>query len=101
MSNDQKYRDSRSQLDEVAENPGARLAALNTNPDLGNVEAENAVEGEGPNAAGSGTPSEVEEHVPSSSDPSASDLPSANAPDPEAANPETNPNAVSSKNRRS
>ncbi|MBD2256196.1 hypothetical protein [Pseudanabaena sp. FACHB-2040] len=93
--------DLRSELDEVADNPGARLAAMNANPALGNVEAANAVEGEGPNASGSVGASNAQEHVPSTSDPDATDIPSANAPEPEEANPETNPNAVGSKNRRS
>ncbi|WOD40246.1 hypothetical protein [Nodosilinea sp. E11] len=66
--------------DDVAENPGARTAALHQNPEISKEEARNANAGEGPNAAGGGKSSTAEGHVPSSSDPEASDLPTANAP---------------------
>ena len=88
---DNQNPDLKAELDEVADNPGARQAAINANPALGNVEAANAVEGEGPNASGSVGSSEAEEHVPSTSESYATDIPSANAPEPKEANPETNP----------
>jgi hypothetical protein len=67
--------------EEVAENPGARTAAVHQNPELMQEEARNAAAGEGPNAAGGpGIPSEAEDYVPSSSDPEATDLPTANSP---------------------
>ncbi|MFQ4139796.1 hypothetical protein PGN35_026130 [Nodosilinea sp. PGN35] len=66
--------------EEVADNPGARTVALHQNPEISKEEARNASEGKGPNAAGGGFPSTVEDHVPSSSDPEATDLPTANSP---------------------
>lgn len=69
--------------DEVAQNPGARMAETKNNPGVGQEEAENAVEGKAPNAAGEGVPSTVEDRIPASADPEASDLPTANAPRPD------------------
>ncbi|HEY9878589.1 MAG TPA: hypothetical protein V6D29_09050 [Leptolyngbyaceae cyanobacterium] len=86
--------DAEALLEEVADNPGARAAAINAHPEIAQIEAQNAAAGEGPNASGSVAASTAEEHVPSTSDPYATDLPTANTPDPKAANPETNPNAA-------
>ena len=69
--------------DKIAQNPGARMAETKNNPEVGQEEAENAVEGKSPNAAGEGVPSTVEDRVPASADPEASDLPTANAPRPD------------------
>lgn len=88
MSNPQQ-RDADTQLDEVAQNAGARSAALDANAEISNEEARNAVEGKAPNASGSVAPSTAEDHVPSSSEPYASDLPTANAPDPKEMNPQS------------
>lgn len=92
--------DAEALLEEVADNPGARAAAINAHPELSQIEAENAVAGEGPNASGSSASSTAEEHVPSNSEPYASDLPTANTPDPKEANPETNPNAAAPNDRQ-
>ncbi|HEY9738326.1 MAG TPA: hypothetical protein V6D06_18665 [Trichocoleus sp.] len=98
MADDQNREDLQALLEEVADNPGARAAAISAHPELSDLEAENAVAGEGPNASGSIGSSEAEDHVPSNSEPYASDLPTANTPDPKEANPETNPNAAGSNN---
>lgn len=90
--------DAEALLEEVADNPGARAAAINAHPEIAQIEAQNAAAGEGPNASGSVGTSTVEDHVPSTSDPYATDLPTANTPDPNEANPETNPNAAPPKN---
>jgi hypothetical protein len=90
MTNDQQHPDT-ALPEEVAQNPGARVAAIHANPQISQEEAENAAAGESPNASGMG-PSTAEEHVPASSDPHATDLPTSNAPHPEEANPQ-NPNA--------
>ncbi len=49
--------------DEVADNPGARMAVTKNNPEVAKQEAQNADEGKRPNAAGEGTPSTVEDYV--------------------------------------
>lgn len=68
-------------LEEVADNPGARTAAIHQHPELMQQEARNAAAGEGPNASGgSGASSTAEDYVPSLSDPEATDLPTANSP---------------------
>lgn len=78
---DDKENDQNKLLEEVADNPGARTAAIHQNPELMQQEARNAAAGEGPNASGgSGVSAEAEDHVPSSSDPEPSDLPTANSP---------------------
>jgi hypothetical protein len=88
-----KSRQNTSMSEEVAQNPGARAAAVHQNPELAKEQAKNANEGEGPNAAGGMTkPSTVEGRVRGSDEPEASDLPTANTPDPDQANP-SNPNA--------
>ncbi|MGC1307810.1 MAG: hypothetical protein WA885_11310 [Phormidesmis sp.] len=66
--------------DEVAQNPGARMTATHQNPEVTDEEAQNAVEGKSPNAAGEGVPSTVEDYVKGSDNPEATDLPSANIP---------------------
>lgn len=75
---------TKAQLNEVADNAGARAAAINHNPEISLEEGRNAAAGEGPNASGSGAPSDAEDHIPSTSEPYATDIPSANAPDPKA-----------------
>jgi hypothetical protein len=70
-------------LKEVADNPGARAAATDSNPLISLEEARNAAAGEGPNASGGPATSTSEEHVPSTSEPFATDIPSANMPNPE------------------
>ncbi|MBW4459791.1 MAG: hypothetical protein KME47_06060 [Nodosilinea sp. WJT8-NPBG4] len=78
---DDKESEQNRLLEEVADNPGARTAAIHQNPELMQQEARNAAAGEGPNASGGpGIPSEAEDYVPSSSDPEATDLPTANSP---------------------
>ncbi len=84
-------------LEEVAQNPGARAAAIDANPAIALEEARNANAGEGPTGSGSVAPSTADEHIPSESSPDATDLPTANAPDPKEANPATNPNAAAQK----
>lgn len=79
MTADSSRQSDRS-VEDVADNPGARTAAIHQNPEISKEEARNASEGKGPNAAGGGQPSTVEDYVPSSSDPEATDLPTANAP---------------------
>lgn len=71
---------TKKQLEEVADNAGARTAATNSNPEISLEEAKNAAHGEGPNASGSTAPSTAELDVPSTSDPYASQMPSANSP---------------------
>ncbi|NEP20111.1 MAG: hypothetical protein F6J97_25050 [Leptolyngbya sp. SIO4C1] len=68
--------------DQVAQNPGARMAKTKNDPMVTQEEAKNAVAGKGPNAAGEGVPSTVEDQIPSSAEPEASDLPTGNAPYP-------------------
>ncbi len=78
---DNKENEQNRLLEEVADNPGARTAAIHQNPELMQQEARNAAAGEGPNAAGgSGVSSEAEDYVPSSSDPEPTNLPTANSP---------------------
>lgn len=75
---------TKKQLEEVADNAGARTAATNHNPEISLQEGRNAAAGDGPNAYGSTAPSDAEMHIPSTSEPHATDIPSANAPDPKA-----------------
>jgi len=74
---------TKKQLEEVADNAGARTAATNFNPEISLEEAKNAAAGEGPNAAGGPAPSSAEWHIPSTSEPTATKMPSANAPNPQ------------------
>ena len=60
--------------EDVAENSGARTAAIDSNPDLSLEETRNASAGEGPNAAGGSASSTAEDYVPSRSDPSPSNI---------------------------
>jgi hypothetical protein len=91
---DEASAQAKTELKEVADNAGARTAAINANPKISLEEAANAAAGEGPNASGGTAPSDTEIHIPSTSDPFATDLPTANTPDPKSANP-ANPNAAS------
>lgn len=75
--------------EEIAENPGMRAAAINSDPSIALEEARNASDGEAPNAAGSVAPSTAEDYVPSRSDPRPSNLPSTDHPLSEAADDET------------
>jgi hypothetical protein len=78
---DDKESEQNRLLKEVADNPGARTAAIHQNPELMQQEARNAAAGEGPNASGRpGAASDAQDYVPSSSDPEATDLPTANSP---------------------
>jgi hypothetical protein len=93
MAEDQN-RQTRQMSEEVAQNPGARTAAIHQNPEILDEEARNANEGESPNAAGGASkPGEVEDHVPARSNPEATDMPTSNAPHPKDAAP-GNPNAA-------
>jgi hypothetical protein len=76
---DQKSnKNSENQLSQKGEqNPGVRLAEINSNPNISLEEARNANEGKAPNASGSAGASEAEEHVPGTSDPESSDLPTS------------------------
>lgn len=74
---------AKTQLEDVADNAGARTAATNSNPEISLQEARNAAAGEGPNAAGGTSPSSSELHVRGTSDPEATDIPTANNPNPE------------------
>ena len=76
-------RDDTILTDEVAENSGARMTKTKHNPEVSHEEAQNAAAGEGPNAAGEGVPSTVEDHIPSSDSPEPTDLPSGDVPRPE------------------
>jgi hypothetical protein len=91
---DQTTHNSETMSEDVAQNAGARAAAIDADPNISVEEARNAAAGEGPNASGGPAPSTTESYVPSTSNPNATSIPTANAPDPEAANPETNPNAA-------
>jgi hypothetical protein len=69
--------------EEVAENPGMRAAAINSDPTISLEEARNAAAGEGPNAAGSTAASSAEDYVPSTSDPDPTNIPSTDHPLPD------------------
>jgi len=69
--------------EDVAENSGARAAAIDSNPDISLEETRNASAGEGPNAAGGPAPSTAEDYVSSRSDPSPSNIPSTDHPVPD------------------
>ncbi len=69
--------------EEVAQNPGMRAAAINSDPTISLEEARNAASGEGPNASGSSAASSVEDYVPSSSDPNPTNIPSTDHPLPD------------------
>lgn len=89
--------DPEALLEEVADNPGARAAAINANPLISQEEARNANEGKGPNAAGGIASSSAENFVPGTSDPESSNLPTANAPNPAEVNARMNPNSTKGK----
>ncbi|MBE9170143.1 hypothetical protein IQ238_22335 [Pleurocapsales cyanobacterium LEGE 06147] len=61
----------------MEQNPGARTAEINSNPQKSLEETRHAAEGDEPNAAGGPAPSTAKEHVPSDSDPQSSDLPTS------------------------
>lgn len=75
--------------EEVAENPGMRAAAINSDPTISLEEARNAAAGEGPSASGGPAPSSVEDYVPSRSDPHPTNIPSTDHPLPDDADDET------------
>jgi hypothetical protein len=87
-----KSRKQTGMSEEVAQNPGARTAAVHADQTIAKEEARNANAGESPNSAGMTRPSTVEDRIPGSDEPQATDMPTANAPDPDQANP-ANPNA--------
>lgn len=80
---------SETMSEEVADNPGMRAAAINSDPSISLEETRNAAAGEGPNAAGSVAPSSAEDYVPSRSDPHPSNIPSTDHPLPDDAEDET------------
>jgi hypothetical protein len=63
--------------EDIEQNPGARTAEINSNPQQSLAETRNAAKGNKPNAAGGNASSTPEDHVPSSSDPEPSDLPTS------------------------
>lgn len=75
--------------EEVADNPGMRAAAINSDPSISLEEARNAAAGEAPNASGSSASSSVEDYVPSRSDPHPTNIPSTDHPLPDDADDET------------
>jgi len=89
-ANNAEADNTKSMSEEVAKNPGARAAAIDQNPALSLEEARNAAEGKTPNAAGSTSPDEAEDYVPSTSDPNPTNIPTANAPDIEKVREEQN-----------
>ena len=92
---DQTADHSEALPEDVNQNAGARVAAIDSDPKISLEEARNANAGEGPTGSGGQAPSTTEEHIPSTSEPFATDIPSANAPEPKEMNPDTNPNAAS------
>ncbi|HIK14096.1 MAG TPA: hypothetical protein IGS53_02155 [Leptolyngbyaceae cyanobacterium M33_DOE_097] len=90
IENSNEADNTESMSEEVAQNPGARAAAIAQNPALSLEEARNAAEGKAPNAAGSISPDEAENYVPGTSDPNPSSIPTANAPDIEKVREEQN-----------
>lgn len=77
---DDPQSDAEKLLEETADNPGARTAALRTNPKMGLEEGRNAAEGEGPNAMGGGAPNPDEDRVTSTYSPEGSPLPNPQIP---------------------
>jgi hypothetical protein len=75
--------------DDIAQNPGMRAAAINSDPTLSLQETRNAAAGEAPNAAGSVAPSTAEDNVPGTSDPYPSNIPSTDHPLPDDDDEET------------
>jgi hypothetical protein len=75
--------------EEVAENPGMRNAAVNSDPSIALEEARNAAAGEGPSGSGGSVSSSVEDYVPSESDPNPTNIPSTDHPLPDDAEGET------------
>lgn len=73
--------------EEVAQNPGARAAAIHANPEISLEEARNAAAGEGPNAMGSEGYNPDEDKVPANSEPESADLPTAHMPSPDHTRP--------------
>ncbi|GAB4369108.1 MAG: hypothetical protein Kow00121_08790 [Elainellaceae cyanobacterium] len=82
-SNKKESTQSQEMSEDVAENPGMRTAAIRSNPKLSLEEARNAAAGGAPSGAGSTAPSDVEGHVPSTSDPEPTDVPSTDHPIPD------------------
>lgn len=82
MANNKTHNDE-TMSEEVAQNPGLRSAAVNTDPSISLEEARNAAAGEGPSAAGGPAPSTAEEYIPSSSDSDPSNIPSTDHPLPD------------------
>ena len=86
---DNRSHNNETMSEEVAQNPGMRTAAIDSNPTISLEEARNASAGESPNAAGGETPSTAEDYVPSRSDPNPTNLPSTDHPLPDdAENPD-------------
>jgi len=85
---DDSNKDAKTRLEETADNPGARNAAVRANPKIGLEEARNAAEGHGPNAMGGGDPNPDEELVASTSEPHGADLPNPELPLPDDAGSE-------------
>lgn len=88
MANDTPHNND-TMPEEVAQNPGMRNAAINSDPSISLEEARNAAAGEGPNASGGPASSSVEDYVPSESDPNPTNIPSTDHPLPDDADDET------------
>lgn len=82
MVNDRSDNDE-TMSEEIAQNPGMRAAAINSDPTISLEEARNAAAGENPNAAGGPTQSSAEDYVPSRSDPYPTNIPSTDHPLPD------------------
>jgi len=89
QDNDKTPNSDETMSEEVAENPGMRAAAINTDPTIALEEARNAAAGESPNASGSSASSSAEDYVPGRSDPRPTHLPSTDHPLPDDADDET------------
>lgn len=69
--------------EDVAQNSGMRSAVVDSDPSISLEEAQNAAEGNTPNALGGTAPSTAEDYIPSTSDPYPSNLPSSDHPVPD------------------
>lgn len=75
--------ENREMPEDIAQNPGMRAAAINSDPTISLEETRNAAAGESPNAAGGVATSSAEDYVPSTSDPAPTDIPSTDHPLPD------------------
>jgi len=72
---------------EVAQNSGARAAAIDANPKISLEEARNAAAGESPNALGSGGFNPDEDKVPANSEAEATEINTTDMPSPDHTRP--------------